>query len=601
MEIIKNIFLKLKCEFLKDAYPLILSILFFLFLFLYWGRFGNPIIDCGREAYIPYAMADLGKVLFKDIICIYGPVPYYLNALFVKFFGASLNTFYLIGGFLSYIFLVGIYSLAKRFINAHSAFIYSMIILFVCILNPSISNFIFPYSYAIVYALIFALFHLIFMFKYVDILVLKSVSDVKYLCISAVFLALCLLSKLDFLPCILPFLIILFKYRKTLNLKDFIKISLCFLIPFLIILIIFFVQNVSLQNLIFNFKMISNMAHSPSLNYFYTVCTGYFFDFKKTFMFVPQFLFITLIFLITGAAGFFAGRIKNRPLCIALISFVVLVNVVLFLGFSLTRYIFVYIPLLIVLFLAVKGFIFAVKKIKNLSLAVFDTDILIYLFIVFSILFSLKTIFGLFHELYGVYYLPFILLSFIVIIFQICTSSFKQVINKALTPVFISVILLFAFQNCLIFLGVKNVPVKAKKDILYSEAGYAENINEAVDFLEKKLKSGDTVLSLPEGLIFNFILKNEYKFFNTSFTPLDFDAYGEDYLIRNLLANEPKYIIMYLRSYEDYGKGYLCEDFGQEFCKVIKENYTDDILHDKNTPPPLEPYVVRIFERKNDD
>ena len=89
-----------------DKYFIILSVFFFVFLILYWGRFGDPVIDCGREAYIPYAMTDLGKVLFKDIICIYGPVPYYLNALIVKFLGANLNTMYLIGAFLSYIFLV---------------------------------------------------------------------------------------------------------------------------------------------------------------------------------------------------------------------------------------------------------------------------------------------------------------------------------------------------------------------------------------------------------------------------------------------------------------------------------------------------------------
>ena len=53
------------------------------------------------------------------------------------------------------------------------------------------------------------------------------------------------------------------------------------------------------------------MAHSPSLEYFYSVCTGYFFEFKKTFMFVKEFLLSSAILLLTGILGNFALKIKN--------------------------------------------------------------------------------------------------------------------------------------------------------------------------------------------------------------------------------------------------------------------------------------------------
>ncbi len=52
MEVLKNLYFALKNalqNFIKDKNFLFLSILFFTFLVMYWGRFGDPVIDCGRE------------------------------------------------------------------------------------------------------------------------------------------------------------------------------------------------------------------------------------------------------------------------------------------------------------------------------------------------------------------------------------------------------------------------------------------------------------------------------------------------------------------------------------------------------------------------
>lgn len=584
-----------------DKYFIILSVFFFVFLILYWGRFGDPVIDCGREAYIPYAMADLGKVLFKDIICIYGPVPYYLNALIVKFLGTNLNTMYLIGAFLSYIFLFGIYNLAKRFIGAGLAFIFSGIIIFCCILNTSISNYIFPYSYAIVYSLVFAAFHLVFMYKFIDIASSAGNAGCKNLCISAFFLSLCLLSKLDFLPCVIPFLIILFLYRKKLNCRAFAMILVSFLSSFLFVAIILLLQKVSLQNLIFNFKMISNMAHSPSLEYFYSVCTGYFFEFKKTFMFVKEFLLSSAILLLAGILGNFALKIKNNFLSICISFAICTFAAYIILVLNLLRYIFLYIPLLVSVFLVVKCIIYIVKKYKNSSIKIPNNDIIKYSFILFSVLFSLKSLFGLFHELYGTFYLPFILLSFIIIILLVFRKNQPQAagIFKIIGT---TVIFLFIFQNFIVFNLAKNTPVKSKQGVIYTEKTIATSLNFAINFLEANLKKDETLLVLPEGLFVNFILKKDYPYYNTSFTPLDFDAYGEKYLTEHLLANQPNYIVFLSRSYQDYNKTFICTDFGVEFCNVVFENYTLKTQFGSNTFTKLqkEP-LIQIFERKDDD
>ena len=106
--------------------------------------------------------------------------------------------------------------------------------------------------------------------------------------------------------------------------------------------------------------------------------------------------------------------------------------------------------------------------------------------------------------------------------------------------------------------------------------------------------------------MFNFILKKDYPYFNTSFTPLDFDAYGETYLTERVLANLPDNILFLSRDYSDYGKTFLCKDFGLEFCTKINDRYTfvrsfigNHTLNKQNDP--YYGYQMYLFERKTND
>ena len=45
-----------------------------------WAGWASPLIDFGRELYVPWQLAQ-GKVLYRDIAYLDGPLPPYLNAL----------------------------------------------------------------------------------------------------------------------------------------------------------------------------------------------------------------------------------------------------------------------------------------------------------------------------------------------------------------------------------------------------------------------------------------------------------------------------------------------------------------------------------------
>src|SRR5687768_5447393 len=65
--------------------------LFALLMWWSWRKWPDPMIDFGRELYVPWQIVQ-GKVLYRDIASLFGPLSPYVNALWFKLFGVSLTT-----------------------------------------------------------------------------------------------------------------------------------------------------------------------------------------------------------------------------------------------------------------------------------------------------------------------------------------------------------------------------------------------------------------------------------------------------------------------------------------------------------------------------
>jgi hypothetical protein len=66
-----------------------LIVLLALFLAISWRKWPDPIIDFGRELYLPWRLSQ-GAVLFRDVDDVYGPLSQYFNAALFTLFGPSL-------------------------------------------------------------------------------------------------------------------------------------------------------------------------------------------------------------------------------------------------------------------------------------------------------------------------------------------------------------------------------------------------------------------------------------------------------------------------------------------------------------------------------
>jgi hypothetical protein len=56
-----------------------------------WQKWPDPLVDFGRELYLPWQITE-GKVLYRDMLSLFGPFSPYVNALWMRVFGVSLAT-----------------------------------------------------------------------------------------------------------------------------------------------------------------------------------------------------------------------------------------------------------------------------------------------------------------------------------------------------------------------------------------------------------------------------------------------------------------------------------------------------------------------------
>ncbi|MDH3346626.1 MAG: hypothetical protein OEM02_00800 [Desulfobulbaceae bacterium] len=66
--------------------PVALAVLFCFLAIETWRKWPNFYVDFGRELYIPWQLSK-GKVLYKDIAHLFGPLSQYISAILFKFFG----------------------------------------------------------------------------------------------------------------------------------------------------------------------------------------------------------------------------------------------------------------------------------------------------------------------------------------------------------------------------------------------------------------------------------------------------------------------------------------------------------------------------------
>ena len=495
---------------LKYNWQLILFNAIILLTFIIgYGHFGDIMVDSFREAYIPSEVIK-GQVLYKNIFTIYAPFSYLFNALLFKIFGVHLSVLYGAGLCATYGILNIVFAIANKFMNKTYSLSIVLFIISVSVLSPNVFNFYLPYSYGILYGILFILASIYF--------ALKDKFQLSYLMYS---FAICCKYEFVFL---LP---LLFYVTRT---KDLWKNILALIIPFIITYTPLFIMGASLSDIITSFQIILSMSSTKTIYWFYSVM-GLTFRWELIPIYIINFLkiFIPLLFMYYFRSWW-----------------LILLTTIYF-YFVVTPELFIYTFPLILILLVRKFSIINHEKL---------------FFVLASLLVSMKIFFAETFMSYGIFFIPFALIS----IFLLIPPRFKK-------PLFIIILICalnFGIKNS-ISLASKNIKIKTERGIVYTSE---KSVLETINYIQNNTSDTDKIVVYPECLAINFMTgrKSDNKFY--SLIPLYVETFGEELITKRIDFIKPEYIVISNYNTSNYYYSYFGQDYAGEIYSYILKNYS---------------------------
>lgn len=528
--------------YIKNKPLIILWLLCITALIIFMGHYSNILFDVGRETYYPQRILE-GKVLYKDLFNIYGPFSYLWNAFLYKIFGINLRALYISGAICSLAIVSGVYLIAKRFLNTSLSFAIGLFTIVTGVCANHLFNYTFPYSWAMLYGTVGFLYSVYFLIKY------KDNENPHFLYMAGLLAGFAAANKYDFIIySIFLFCISIF----TKNKKYILNFITSFMVFPILSFGILFLQGLRIEDLIVAMQEIQKLMNTKTLEYFYS---------NQGVLFSPAVFPVWIYNLL--ATGIPLGLMmlsyrfyeKIKIVSIALITIFAIVGYKL-----LSPALFVFLtPLLFLVS------IFGYKKIK--------TNIPLLLVIISAIGASFKTFWGLTPMSYGCYYTPIVLIAFLGVMFTFINEKYQKIAAIFLTVVSVSFLNVYLFKRT-----TTTGKISSPHGTIYTYKQNADNINNILSILNNDENVNSTALIYPEGMIINFLSKNNIKsddYYN-SLLPLYLESMGEEKFQKVLEEKNPKFIILTSQNTSDYYFNHICTNYAFNFCNQVEQEYQQE-------------------------
>ncbi|MBW1742173.1 MAG: hypothetical protein JRJ47_01925 [Deltaproteobacteria bacterium] len=569
----------------------VLAIVYIAVAWISWLKWCDPIVDFGRELYIPWALCQ-GKILYKDInMFFYGPLSYYLNALLFTIFGTHINT--IIGFNLVLIFIIAflVYKLTKTASNSVCAFfsVLSFIILFAFpryfpILND---NFVTPYSHAATHGIALSFLALYLVFQYL------TTRRIAYACLTWFVVGLVLLTKVElflglFASMIVAWLLILRADCPTAKVLfvRFVVYSSLLTLP-LVLNGVYFARFSTFPDAITHilnpYLLIFHKGHSFS--HLLTNMMGTNEPLANANRMLFWFGGYLLVGLIIVGANHFLSAVTQKtkalllPATLAGFLTIPIINATMRGSLPYLDY-FLPLPLIIISYV-----IYCLarlrkseqhstewcKDVSSLSFSVFALVLLMRLF------FNARIVhYGFFLALPG-------FLILLRLFFDRLPALMKRVSGSAtigMVPiVLLTLCVLWSyFDRSLGLYRIINYPIRSGSEMIktfdpkYAHMGRV--IQESINMIERVVGQDKTLTAFPEGLMFNYLTRTQSASPYTAFLPTFFAVFG-DTILESLQERPPDFVLLVERSTPEHGYTYFGVDYATEVLQWIKKDYVE--------------------------
>lgn len=598
---------KLKVYWKKGWIPFLISAGCFAYLLdLTWLKWGDLIIDIGREMYVPLELIS-GKMLYRDIFYLYGPFSPYFNALLFKLFGAHIHSLVLSGIITICVTSLLIYKISRSFLDVFFSTFAVLTFLFVFAFGHSTYNgnynFILPYTYSAIHGIMFSLAALYFFF----LSFFKRPSK-RNIFFYSIFLAATFLCKVEIgaslIMSIIMSLCVYFGRERPVHRKIFAAFFTYLALPIIFLTLGYGIFFLTSGSIIQKSNIFDIFFGNMDIKNVFTARVSGIVNIERN---ISEIFFSSLyyiffcIFFATG--GFILKRVSNFKNASKRVIFYyatevvfISIGVIIFSKLFITSYSMQYkiLPVICLAMIIVSLWSF-IRHGKTQALYLSSVAL-------FSLLLMMRVLFNAWAGHYGFYILVPGLIVYYVFFLRLIPRLFNsEVIRRFIKLGFFCIFVLFIiyhFNLSRFCYSCKSLKVDSDRGALYVFNNPREaRTRELIEFLRANVGGDESLVVFPEGLTINFLSGIKNPLYYYIYLPQDLLKENiREGLIEDMEEKGIDYVALVQRSTAEYGYPIFGKDYAREIMEYVEQNYT---LHKQFGPFPFTTaeYGIALFKR----
>lgn len=590
----------------RDAPYISAIIVSFLFgLASSWQRWGNPLIDCGREMMQPFRLLR-GEMLYSDVRHIYGPLSPYLNAALYRIFGVSLNALYIDGAVSAVIVLSLIYWLSRQLMSRAAATLATLSVMWMCAFKAA-GNYFLPYSYSALHGCALGLITLTFVVRFV-----QAKDDKRkgfYLFIASLCAALTTLAKTEMgfaagaAGGVAAVLVGLPSVSRA------VRYSLLFVVPFLAIVVVIYAAFASVVGwntlIVDSFLLVRGLP--PELVYFNKTVSGFDRPLHSLTLILNALLRLIALAASIAALSYWLARRTEAKAANQNLAFASNINPVDaaqagYIDFRQAWMLLAATILMLISLPLIKGslpwdqgpylmmplliILLVIAPLREYASAVINGKRVqgrTIVFLVVAVYAMASLIRMILRVRSGGAYGSFLLPASVVLFIYAWTITFPSLIwgerarsfakRIVYTLLWLSV-LTMTFVTAIRYQRKNIVPLVSARGTLIAEREHGRAFAEAMKYVERETVEGDALVVLPEGNSIAFMMNRRNPLREDILTPGFLDAAGERRAIRQIEAAQTRVILIANRTTKEFSAEAIGRDYLHTLFDWIEANYT---------------------------
>ncbi len=558
-------------------------------LALSWQRWPDIITDFGREAYIPWQI-NCGKLLYRDIAYLFGPLSAYMHALVFKIFGTGILTLAWFNVFLIVALSVLIFKFFSRSLDRVSAHACLLLFLTLFAFSQYVGianyNYVCPYTYTLTHGILIS-----FAAIYVFLLLCRKMT-VYRIALLGILCGLAFLTKpeifLALIAAVVAGLCLLF-YFERMSVKRIAPASAVFfcglLTPLFICVGLFclrasFMDSVKFLTQPYSYLFLRSVSSGP----FYRDVMGltHFQDNIIRILFLSCWYIGTALiirlscFWVNPGARPLTAADKQAYLARSLFLLLLLVG-----WFYLAKDILIYagMPLPLIMAALLAGYSLKLWRLR-MDAAGQKALLPLPVMALFALLLLAKIIFyaNIFHIGFALA-MPAALVAAAAFTHYLPLGIQKARGNYRLARILCLALLVvvssgFVIRSCRFYLS-KTYAVGKGPDLIldYGDISRGALVNSALNTAAKLIREGQGLVVFPEGAMFNYLSRRSNPTGHLTFLPAELNIYGEAAILAAFISSGPDYIVVIDYPIEAHGYNYFCQAYGGKLYRWIKDNY----------------------------